>query len=39
MRVCPKCISNKILTKIITERRINAKYIDCKYKDKMGTNV
>ena len=37
MRICPKCTSNKILTKIITDRRINGKYIDCK--DKARTNV
>ena len=29
-----------IITKIITERRINGcECIDCKYKDKTGTNV
>ena len=41
MRIWPKCTSNKIITKIITEKRINgnAKCIDCKYKDKTGTNV
>ena len=37
MRICPKCTSIKIITKTITERRINAKCIDCK--DKTGTNV
>ncbi len=39
MIIYPKCTSNKIITKIITEKRINAKYINCKYKDKTGTNV
>ena len=39
MRIWPKCTSNKIITKIITEKRINAKCRDCKYKDKTGTNV
>ena len=39
MRIYPKCTSNKIITKIITEKRINGNIecIDCK--DKMGTNV
>ena len=41
MRICPKCTSIKIITKTITERRINwnSECIDCKYKDKKGTNV
>ena len=39
MRIYPKCTSIKILTKIMTDRRINGKCINCKDKDKMGTNV
>ena len=37
MRICPKYTSDKILTKIIADGRINGECIDCK--DKMGINV